>query len=65
MSSLEKSNTGCLGTTYGCCPDQVTIATGPNNEGCSCKYAQRCFSLRLYVLAFRKNGIRIVKHISL
>lgn len=35
---IEKSNTGCSDTIYGCCPDQVTIATGPNNEGCSCKF---------------------------
>eukprot|EP00105_Crassostrea_gigas_P027037 XP_011448233.1 PREDICTED: agrin isoform X6 [Crassostrea gigas] len=31
----EKSNTGCSDSIYGCCPDQVTIATGPNNGGCS------------------------------
>lgn len=65
MSSIEKSNTGCSGTTYGCCSDQVNIATGPNNEGCSCKYAQRYFTFRLYILAFRRNSIRIVKNISL
>ena len=24
----------CDQSTYGCCPDGVTIATGPNDEGC-------------------------------
>lgn len=62
---IEKSNTGCSDTIYGCCPDQVTIATGPNNEGCSCKYASRCFILSLNILVFIRNSIRIVTLISL
>lgn len=48
VSSLEKSNTGCSDTIYGCCPDQVTIATGPNNEGCSCKFYFQFIHFGLY-----------------
>lgn len=37
----EEPLEGCQGTTYGCCPDNTTEATGPNNAGCSqCLSAQ-------------------------
>ena len=25
---------GCISTQYGCCPNGVTAASGPNQEGC-------------------------------
>ncbi|XP_060600702.1 bone morphogenetic protein 1-like [Ruditapes philippinarum] len=31
---LEGSGIPCNDTGYGCCPDRVTAATGPNEEGC-------------------------------
>ncbi|XP_063908174.1 uncharacterized protein LOC135126227 isoform X2 [Zophobas morio] len=27
-----------LSSAYGCCPDNLTTATGPNNAGCGCEY---------------------------
>lgn len=24
----------CTNSTYGCCPDGIRLATGPNDEGC-------------------------------
>ncbi|ROT65629.1 lacunin [Penaeus vannamei] len=29
---------GCEFSAYGCCPDNETVARGPNNEGCGCQY---------------------------
>lgn len=31
---------GCQYTAYGCCPDNKTIARGPDNQGCGCQYTQ-------------------------
>ncbi|XP_056008873.1 LOW QUALITY PROTEIN: agrin-like [Ostrea edulis] len=39
----EKSSAGsCLDTKYGCCPDQITIATDPQYEGCP--YNCNCYA---------------------
>ncbi|XP_063908340.1 mannan-binding lectin serine protease 1-like [Zophobas morio] len=38
---LDGSLPRCFLTgTYGCCPNNVTAATGPNNEGCGCEISE-------------------------
>lgn len=32
------SGCGCQYSTYGCCPDNATVARGPNNQGCGCQH---------------------------
>lgn len=29
----------CLNSPYGCCPDNINPARGPESEGCSCEYS--------------------------
>lgn len=31
---------GCTYTPFGCCPDNVTVARGPDNTGCGCQYTE-------------------------
>ncbi|XP_030037071.1 papilin [Manduca sexta] len=37
VPSAPKDN-NCRHTSFGCCPDDVTVATGLNNQGCGCQY---------------------------
>lgn len=31
---------GCAYTPFGCCPNNITAARGPNNSGCGCQYTE-------------------------
>lgn len=31
---------GCQYSAYGCCPDNITAARGPDAEGCGCQYTK-------------------------
>lgn len=38
-NGITNQSSSCEEETYGCCPDNVHSATGPNFEGCNCQYS--------------------------
>ena len=40
IKNFSSTGCGCQYSAYGCCPDNATVARGPDAEGCGCQYTK-------------------------